>query len=609
MCGIIGAVANHDVAITLLDGLKRLEYRGYDSAGIAIINSAHQLERIRTAGKVKELIKLVKQHPLPGYIGIAHTRWATHGKPNEQNAHPHIAGNEIALVHNGIIENYNELRSELLANHCILTSETDSELIAHLVNLNIMLGQDLLLAVRNAAKKLKGSFAIGLIRRSEPHHLIALCNGSPLVIGIGKEETYISSDTLALLPLIHQFIFLEEGDIAEIETNQITIYNINGEKQTRPIHQSNANDSVVDKGEFPHYFLKEIFEQPSAISRTLQNKLGRNKMIIDSFGVNAPAIFKKLQRVQIVACGTSYYAGLIGKFWIEELCNIPCQVELASEYRYKTQIKEPNTLFITISQSGETADTLAALHLAKKMDYLTTLAICNVPESKLVRESNLVFLTNAGSEISVASTKSFTCQLTALLMLATSIAHYKNPSTNEALLVDLLTSLPGHVEQVLKLNPLIKKLASDFIDKSSAIFMARGIEFPVALEGALKLKEISYVHAEAFPAGEFKHGPLALVTSDMPVVVLAQSDHLIHKLESNIEEVYTRGGNLIIFADSNISLDHKKGMKIISMPSVNRLIAPIIYVIPLQLLAYHVAILKGTDVDQPRNLAKSVTVE
>lgn len=610
MCGIIGGITKQDVVNKLLTGLKRLEYRGYDSAGIAVINSTHQLRRIRTSGKVQELQKLAHQHSLSGNTGIAHTRWATHGKPSKRNAHPHIAGNEIAIVHNGIIENHETLRTFVVNAGYYLTSETDSELIAHLVYLQLQNNKDFLSAVRAVAKQLAGAYAIGLIRRSEPGRLIALRHNSPLVVGLGDGEVFISSDTFALLPNIHRFIYLEEGDIIDILGEKITIYDVDGNQVNRLIHINKSKADEINKGDFPHFMLKEIFEQPSAVARTLQNRLSTKQVLAEAFGINAPDIFKRVKRIQIVACGTSYHAGLVGKFWLEEISGLPCQVEIASEYRYKTNITEADTLLIALSQSGETADTLAALRLAKNNNYLAVLSICNVPESSIVRESNLVLMIDAGPEIGVASTKSFTCQLTALCMLAIAIKHYKiiDPVT-ETYLTKLLFSLPTLLEQVLKLNSQIKSTAAYFLDKHNALFLGRGIEFPIALEGALKLKEISYIHAEGFPAGELKHGPLALIDTHMPIVALMPNDDLVGKIKLNLQEVLAREGKLIVFLDEKVDFERKEGMEFIFMPEVNKIIAPIIYVVPLQLLAYHVAVFKGTDIDQPRNLAKSVTVE
>lgn len=610
MCGIVGAVAQRDVALILLEGLKRLEYRGYDSAGIAVIDSQQRLQRHRAPGKVKELQGLLEGEPLPGNTGIAHTRWATHGKPSEHNAHPHFAGNEIALVHNGIIENHDTLRTKLLTSGCALASETDSELVAHLVHQQIIAGLDFLSAVQKVAAELEGAFAIGFMRRTEPGRLLALRRGCPLVVGVGIGEHFLASDQLALLPVAQNFIYLEEGDLADIRREQVTIYNPEGTAVVRSIHASNLRHETTEKGKFRHFMLKEIFEQPNAVTSTMEGRLTKQHILIETFGPHALEMFTKIRRIQIVACGTSYHAGLVGRHWLESLTGIPCQVEIGSENRYRHQIVEPDTLFITLSQSGETADTLGALKLAKTLGYLSTLAICNVPDSSLVRESVSSFMTGAGPEIGVASTKAFTTQLTALLLLTAAISRARGLDTQtETTLVKLLQSVPQKLKEVLALDHRIKQLAKIFADKQHALFLGRGIQYPIALEGALKLKEISYIHAEAYPAGELKHGPLALVDAEMPVIVLAPTDATLEKLKSNLEEVRARGGQLIIFADENSNIKEDIGIQVINMPVVDPLIAPIIYTIPMQLLAYHVAVLKGTDVDQPRNLAKSVTVE
>lgn len=610
MCGIVGAVAQRDVALILLEGLKRLEYRGYDSAGIAVIGPEQHLLRHRALGKVKELQNLLSSAPLIGTTGIAHTRWATHGKPSEQNAHPHIAGDEIALVHNGIIENHEYLRKQLLKSGCHLSSETDSELVAHLVYEQIKTGLDFLSAIQKVAKQLEGAFAIGFMRRSEPGRLLALRSGSPLVIGLGIGENFLASDHLALLPVAQQFIYLEEGDVADIQREKITLYGRDGEKVQRKTHISDLSHDVAEKGRYRHFMQKEIFEQPTAVTSTLTGRVNKQRVLIETFGSRATEIFKQVQRVQLIACGTSYHASLIGRHWLESIAQIPCQVEIASEYRYRHKIIEPNTLYVSLSQSGETADTVGALRLGKNLGYLDSLAICNVPESSLVRESGLAFMTGAGPEIGVASTKAFTTQLAALFLLSLALGRYHGlDSKEEANLVDQLALLPAKLEQALALDNAIKTIAKSFADKNHALFLGRGLQFPIALEGALKLKEISYIHAEAYPAGELKHGPLALVDADMPVIALAPADEVLEKLKSNLQEVSARGGQIILFADESAGFENQKGMQVLTMPSVHRLLAPIVYTIPLQLLAYHVAVLKGTDVDQPRNLAKSVTVE
>lgn len=610
MCGIVGAVAQRDVALILLEGLKRLEYRGYDSAGMAVIGPEQHLLRHRALGKVCELQNLLATTPLLGNTGIAHTRWATHGKPSELNAHPHIAGDEIALVHNGIIENHESLRQQLLEAGCNLSSETDSELVAHLVYQQILNGLDFLSAIQKVAKQLEGAFAIGFMRRSEPGRLLALRSGSPLVIGMGIGENFLASDHLALLPVAQQFIYLEEGDVADIKREQITLYGRTGEKVKRAVHISDLSHDVAEKGRYRHFMQKEIFEQPKAVTSTLTGRTHQQRVLIETFGTTALERFKQVKRVQLVACGTSYHASLIGRHWLESVAQIPCQVEIASEYRYRHKIIEPDTLFVSLSQSGETADTVGALRLAKNLAYIDTLAICNVPESSLVRESGLAFMTGAGPEIGVASTKAFTTQLAALFLLTLALGRFHGiDKSKEADLVDQLTLLPGQLERALALDSEIKNLAKCFADKRNALFLGRGLQLPIALEGALKLKEISYIHAEAYPAGELKHGPLALVDSEMLVIALAPADDLLEKLKSNLQEIRARSGQLILFADENAGFTNSPGMQVLTMPSVNTILAPIVYTIPLQLLAYHVAVLKGTDVDQPRNLAKSVTVE
>lgn len=609
MCGIIGAVAQKNVISLLLEGLKRLEYRGYDSAGIVVINDHQQFERIRTAGNVQELQRLVEVESISGKIGIAHTRWATHGKPTVYNAHPHIAGDEIALVHNGIIENHKSLRSYLISEGCVLTSETDSELVAHLIYLKIKSGHDFLSAVQSVRKDLKGAYAIAFLHNKEPERLLAIRSGCPLVVGLNEGENFIASDTLALLPFTKRFIFLEEDDLVDIQGDKFTIYDDKNKVVNRSIHVSDDMQDAVSKGNYPHYMLKEIFEQPKAVLSAMEGRITPEGVLVEAFGMSAPDIFRHIQRVQIVACGTSYHAGLTGKYWMEEIGNIPCQVEIASEHRYRYKVMEPNTLFVTLSQSGETADTLAALRLAKKSGYTATLTICNVPGSSLVRESDLVLMMGAGPEIGVASTKSFTCQLVALLLLSMSIGRYHQLTKDkERELINILMTLPLQLNNVLELNSAVKRLSKEFADKQHTIFLGRGIEFPIAMEGALKLKEISYIHAEAYPAGELKHGPLALIDSSMPVIAIAPYDPLLDKLKSNLEEVHARDGQLIIFADARSALEDMQA-QIINMPAVDPLLAPIVYSVPLQLLAYHVGVIKGTDIDQPRNLAKSVTVE
>ena len=543
MCGIVGAVTARNAVPSLLEGLKRLEYRGYDSAGIAVVDIKGQLQRRRVSGKVNVLENLLQVQPLTGSIGISHTRWATHGKPSECNAHPQFAEDEIALVHNGIIENHQQLRARLLAQGCPIESETDSELVAHLVNLNLKSGQDFLTAVRTTANDLEGAYAIGFIRKGEPEHLLAIRCGSPLVIGLGQDENFIASDPMALLPFAQRFIYLEDGDIADIQRNKVTIYASTGAVIHRPIHQSNLKMEPNTKGHYRHFMQKEIFEQPNAVLSTLDGRIANQSVIVETFGANAAEIFARVRRIQIVACGTSYHAGLVGKYWLEAIAGIPCQVEIASENRYRKQMIEPDTLFVVLSQSGETADALAAFRQAKQNGYLAALTICNVPDSSLVRESDLVIMTAAGPEIGVASTKAFTTQLAALLLLTLVLGRNRGLGKDEeAGLVKRLETIPTLLAQTLKMDTDIKLLASELRDKTNALFLGRGLQLPIAMEGALKLKEISYIHAEAYPAGELKHGPLALVDSQMPVIILAPVDELFEKVKSNIQEVLARDG-------------------------------------------------------------------
>lgn len=610
MCGIVGAVAQRDVAPLLIEGLKRLEYRGYDSAGIAVISQPQQLVYRRTVGKIHELEEaLAVSTPLHGNIGIAHSRWATHGKPSERNAHPQVSHGDVAVVHNGIIENHEALRARLLKVDYLFNSETDTEVVVHLLHYHLDSGKDFLAAVRAVSQELEGAYALAFIDRKEPHHLLALRYCSPLVIGLGDEENFIASDPIALASVAQRFIYLEEGDIADVYRDKVTIYDTTGAIVTRKIHTFTSNRDA-DKGDYQHYMLKEIFEQPDAIAATLQGRLSKQRVLEEAFGTRAAEIFDRVERVQIVACGTSFHAGMIARYWLENVAKIPCQVEIASEIRYRHKIVEPNTLFVTLSQSGETADTLAALKLAKTQGYIATLAICNVPESSIVRESDLVLMTDAGPEIGVASTKAFTTQLTALLLLTIVLGRRQHIDTAmEAHLVTQLQNLPRQVTLALNLDKAIKHVANLFANKQHALFIGRGTQYPIALEGALKLKEISYIHAEAYPAGELKHGPLALVDKDMPVVALIPDDELLEKMKSNLEEVRTRNGLLIVFAGSGANIEATSETSVVTMPSVEPLFSPIVYAIPLQLLAYHVAVLKGTDIDQPRNLAKSVTVE
>ena len=606
MCGIIGAVAERNVTPILVEGLKRLEYRGYDSAGVAVINNG-KIERVRRVGKVEELERALQKQPLTSHIGIAHTRWATHGQPSEANAHPHISGANLALVHNGIIENYVELKEALMTRGYQFSSETDTEVIVHMLH-ELLQKHELLDAVQEMVKQLRGAYALAIIDSQQSDRLIAVRHGSPLIIGMGIGEHFIASDHLALLPVTQKFIFLEDGDFADVRCDSLTLYNQSGEVVERPITISTLSEQQADKGTYRHYMLKEIYEQPIAINKTLEGCLLGDIVQPDLFGAQASEIFAKVERIQIIACGTSYHSGLVARYWLEHLANIPCQVEIASEYRYRTSITEANTLFITLSQSGETADTLSALRKAKQEGILASLAICNVPESSLVRESDLSFITKAGPEVGVASTKAFTTQLTVLLLFTAMFAEIKATGHSQEI-ISALRKLATQVTAALNLDKEIATLSEFFAHKEHTLFLGRGVEFPIALEGALKLKEISYIHAEAYPAGELKHGPLALIDENMPVVAIAPNDNLLEKLLSNLQEVKARGGELIIFADQHLELKKEDAIRVISMPEVDEIIAPIIYTVPLQLLAYHVAVIKGTDVDQPRNLAKSVTVE
>lgn len=604
MCGIMGVVSERDISKVLLEGLRRLEYRGYDSAGIAVIDNNSRLKRVRIQGKVQNLADAMQETAIAGNTGIAHTRWATHGKPSEQNAHPHLSHGQIALVHNGIIENHDNLRQRLISSGYQFTSETDSEVAAHLIHSHYLQHENLLLAVQSAAAEMHGAFALGVIHQQRPLELVAIRKGSPLVVGQGIGENFIASDALALRSFAQSVIYLEESDSAIITSHQIQIYNADRELVERPSHPLTNDAEIVNKGPYRHFMLKEIFEQTKVLTDTIEGRINSPEVLKASFGERASHVFPQVKQIHIVACGTSYHAGMIAKYWLESLAGIPTQVEIASEYRYRDVVVSENTLFITVSQSGETADTLAALYKAKKMNYLASLAICNVATSTLVREADCVFLTRAGTEIGVASTKAFTTQLAAFLMLAAALCHDERSSE----VLKQLQALPACCERVLKMNDEIEALASLFVNKAHALFLGRGVQYPVALEGALKLKEISYIHAEAYPAGELKHGPLALVDKDMPVVAIAPNDELLDKLKSNLHEVSARGGQLFVFVDD--SQDWKaNGARLIKVPSCGSWIAPIAYTLPLQLLAYHVAVAKGTDVDQPRNLAKSVTVE
>ncbi|MFT5720869.1 MAG: glucosamine--fructose-6-phosphate aminotransferase (isomerizing) [Motiliproteus sp.] len=611
MCGIVGAIAQRQVAGILLEGLKRLEYRGYDSAGMAVRHSASgELICTRRSGKVAELEKALQQQSLEGTIGIAHTRWATHGKPQERNAHPHMAGGRVAVVHNGIIENYEILKAELIGKGAQFHSDTDTEVIAHLVHEQLNAGVDFRAAVKQTIKRLQGAYALAIMDQRQPGLIMAARMGSPLVIGVGIGENFIASDPLAMLQVTDQFIYLDEGEIAEVRLDAIHIRDANGEPVSHRVQRFEHGQDAADKGEYRHYMLKEIYEQPRVVNAVLEGRLGKDTVLEQAFGADAKAIFDRVQAVQIIACGTSYHAGLIAKYWIEELVGIPCMIEVASEYRYRKTVVLPNSLFLTISQSGETADTLAALREAKQSGFLACLAICNVPGSSLVRESDLVLMTMAGPEIGVASTKAFTSQLVALLLTTLVLGRRHGLAVEtEHELVAALKQLPAQLEQVLALDEPIKQMSERFADKHHSLFLGRGAMYPVAMEGALKLKEISYIHAEAYPAGELKHGPLALVDSEMPVIVVAPNDSLLEKLKANMQEVRARGGELYVFSDQAAGLENGEGIHKIELPHIHSTLGPILYTLPLQLLSYHVAVLKGTDVDQPRNLAKSVTVE
>jgi glucosamine--fructose-6-phosphate aminotransferase (isomerizing) len=611
MCGIVGAVADHDIVPVLIDGLRRLEYRGYDSAGVAVLNGTGTIKRMRTVGKVRKLEDALEADPAHGKLGIAHTRWATHGVPSERNAHPHISRDGIAIVHNGIIENHEELRAELLRDGYEFSSETDTEVIAHRIHHHLKITGDFFKAVRATAAELEGAYALAVMSQHEPDRIVLAREGCPVVIGLGEDENYVASDVAALLPVTRRFIILEEGDVAEIRRKSVRILDRDGNTVQRPAHESELSADAAEKGEYAHYMLKEIHEQPRAVAQTLQERVAGGKLLEAAFGPAATGVFARTDAVRIVACGTSFHAAMVAKYFIEQICRLPCWVEIASEYRYRNPVVPRNTLFVSVSQSGETADTLAALRLAKQAGYLSQLAICNVPESSLVRESELVMLTRAGPEIGVASTKAFTTQLSALGMLVIALAKYHSADAErERGLVQRLLGTPALIESALALDGTIRELAKRFADKQHALFLGRGPMHPIAMEGALKLKEISYIHAEAYPAGELKHGPLALVDENMPVIAVAPNNDLLEKLKSNLQEVRARGGELYVFADPESGFEPSDGVNVIQMPRhVSYMQAPSVYTVPLQLLAYHCAILRGTDVDQPRNLAKSVTVE
>ena len=610
MCGIVGAVAERNVVPILMEGLRRLEYRGYDSAGIAI-RDGDSIKRVRRVGKVQELQNALDEDPLRGLSGISHTRWATHGAPNETNAHPHMSEDDIAVVHNGIIENYEELREDLQKNGFEFESQTDTEVIAHRIKQHLRETGELSAAVKATVAELEGAYALVVMSASDPDKLVLARAGCPVVVGLGIGENFVASDVAALLPVTRKFLFLDEGDVAVVRKDDVTVYDEDDNEVARPVKESELSADAAERGEFRHYMQKEIHEQGQAVRRTIEDRIANGRVLDATFGPEANEILDRTRCVHIVACGTSYHAGLIARYWIEDLCRLPCSVEIASEYRYRSPVVPDGTLFVTISQSGETADTLAALRAAKEMGYLSTLTICNSPESSMVRESALSLLTHAGPEIGVASTKAFTTQLAALALLTISLARRNElEDKQERVLVAQLAEIPGLIEQVLTLDSSIESLAEHFVDKQHALFLGRGVQNPVAMEGALKLKEVSYIHAEAYAAGELKHGPLALVDENMPVIAVAPDNDLLEKLKSNLQEVRARGGELYVFADPRVQFGDRVGIHTMRMPAlIQDFQAPILYTVPLQLLAYHVAVLKGTDVDQPRNLAKSVTVE
>jgi glucosamine--fructose-6-phosphate aminotransferase (isomerizing) len=610
MCGIVGVVSSRQVPEILVEGLQRLEYRGYDSAGIAVIDRAGKLKRRRTLGKVRELAESLQGDALDGVTGIAHTRWATHGIPSEGNAHPHVWRDCVALVHNGIVENHEALREELVRQGAEFASDTDTEVIVQLIGCELEKTDSLLDAVRRAVKRLEGAFAIGVISSRHPGHLVAARQGSPLVVGLGDGENFIASDVLALRSLTDRFILLEEGDLVELTPSDVSVWNIDDESVVRASVKVEMRMDDAEKGNFQHHMQKEIHEQPEAVAATLEGRVTREHVLEEAFGVGASSVFDRTRAVTIVACGSSYYSASIARFWIEDMVGIPCNVEIASEFRYRRGVVLPGSLFVTITQSGETADTLAALRMAKDLGFEASLSICNVPTSTTVRESDLALMIQAGPEIGVASTKAFTSQLVDLMLLTILLGRrHRMSEETERELVGALRKLPRAIEETLKLDGVTRELAGRLVDKQHALFLGRGAHYPVALEGALKLKEISYIHAEAQPAGELKHGPLALVDSEMPVIAVAPNNDLLEKLKSNLEEVKARGGELIVFADETLGFRAEPGITVVEVPSVHEALAPVVFTVPLQLLAYHAAVLRGTDVDQPRNLAKSVTVE
>lgn len=615
MCGIVGAVAKNNVVPVLLEGLLRLEYRGYDSAGLVVANDG--LHRLRTTGRVAELGKLANEQETLGETGIAHTRWATHGVPSERNAHPHYSGriSKIAVVHNGIIENYEIMREQLQAEGFEFVSDTDTEVIAHLIAFNLQKIPDLLEAVCASISKLQGAYAIAVMEEARPGRIIAARNGAPLLLGLGDTGNYAASDASALLQVTKNMIYLEEGDVAELTSDGYRIVScLNGKidkEITRAVHKSNLTSEAINLGPYAHFMQKEIFEQPGAVANTLEMVFNAQSISPRLFGNDAEKILSQVDSILILACGTSYHAGLVASYWLETVAGLPCNVEIASEYRYRDPIAGPNTLVVGISQSGETADTLAALNYAQSLGHQHSLSICNVAESALIRQTNLRFLTRAGPEIGVASTKAFTTQLASLLLLTVTLAKMRNKLSGEREheMIAALRHLPAALQLALQVEPQVKAWAEKFAEKKHALFLGRGLHYPIAMEGALKLKEISYIHAEAYAAGELKHGPLALVDKDMPVVAIAPNDVLLSKLKSNLQEVHARGGELYVFADADSHIQQSEGVHIIRLAEHAGLLSPILHTIPLQLLAYHVALQKGTDVDKPRNLAKSVTVE
>ena len=610
MCGIVGAVAEQNIVPVLIEGLRRLEYRGYDSAGVAVVDDDGSLELSRTVGKVAELDEKLAQHALTGRVGIAHTRWATHGGVTEANAHPHVSGGRVAVIHNGIIENFQPIKDEMQASGYVFGSETDTEVAAHLIHDYLKQGLDLVEAVGKAVERFEGAYALLVVDAEDPDRLVVTRVASPLVVGLGDDANYVASGVPALLPVTKRFIYLEQGDLAEIRRDGVRIVDTAGNAVTREVHETEWDSTSAEKAPYDHFMLKEIHDQPSALADTLYGRVKNQRVLSESLGPQATELLDQVENIHIVACGTSYHAGCVGKYWLEAIAGVPTQVEIASEYRYRHVVVPPKTLFVTLSQSGETADTLEALRMAKELGYLGSLTICNSPHSSMVRESDLVMMTQAGPEIGVASTKAFTTQLLSILVVALMMAKHRGLSDeSERELVANLTHAAAASDQALKMNDQLQELAKDFADKQHTLFLGRGPMWPIAMEGALKLKEISYIHAEAYAAGELKHGPLALIDDEMPVVVVAPNNELLDKLKSNMQVVRARGGQLYVFADDETGIESEEGMTVISMPHADRLIAPIVYTVPLQLLAYHVAVLRETDVDQPRNLAKSVTVE